>query len=191
MQLHCEEAAEPAAGLGIGQQAAPARGRDVEQRQRLVGHPETTQPVTGGVIGDLRVRTGAEIGPAHDVDDERGELVRAARQRRRPDRIDRIVLQQMRRLVDHHVPARSRRHHDRHVVIAEDVDQVAGHRARVVPRPRVEGRLAAAGLAFRHLHREAQPLEQGDGGEADVGPHGVDQAGDEQFDAGRPLRRGR
>jgi hypothetical protein len=40
--------------------------------------------------------------------------------------------------MNHHVAARSGRHDHRDVAVAEDVDQVARHRARVIPRAGVE-----------------------------------------------------
>src|SRR3546814_11868800 len=80
---------------------------------------------------------------------------------------------------------RSRRHD---VVVAfEGLDDPPRDGARILGVAGIVGRLAAAGLRPRHLDIAAGILQQLDGGEADLRPEQVDQAGDEQRDpAARP-----
>ena len=62
--------------------------------------------------------------------------------------------------------------------------RAARDRDRVGAIALVVGRLAAAGLAARHLDPAAGLLQELDRGEADRRPEQVDQAGDEQGDVG-------
>ncbi len=92
-----------------------------------------------------------------------------------------IVGEQVWRLVDHHVAAGPRRHDHGRLALAEHVDRVSRHGARVVPAAGVEGRLAAAGLPPWHFDLDARPLQHPDDGKPDLRREAVDQAGDHQL----------
>lgn len=72
---------------------------------------------------------------------------------------------------------------DDNLCIVECVELVGGHGARLVPVAGVEGRLAAAGLVFRHIDGVTEALEDSHHGHPDVWEEGVDEAGDEEGDA--------
>src|ERR1035441_7739277 len=56
----------------------------------------------------------------------------------------------------------------------ERIEEVARHRAGFGPISRVEGRLAAAGLALREIDLEAEAFENISHGEADLGEKLID-----------------
>ena len=96
-------------------------------------HAKAAQAVTGGLI----VSRSPECAPHRDaqhIDDKLRQLVGAGGERaRRVGRTRTSSFKQVRRLMDHHVAARARWHHHRHVVVAEDVDDLLRHRAGVIP----------------------------------------------------------
>ena len=122
---------------------------------------------------------------AEHVDEERGELVRARGKLSRAFRVRRIVGQQRRRLVNHHVATRAGRDDDRHVAAIEDVHEVTRHRAGVVERAGIEGRLAAAGLSGRDVDLRRRAVSSTFTTEKPTsGKQAVDEARDEQLDSG-------
>ena len=188
-EFHREQASKAATRLRIRQRTARRALDLLQQRQRLPRDAQPAKAVTGRMIREPVAGARADVGDAEHVDDELRQLVRARGQRRGARTVHRVALQQMRRLMDHHVAAGARRHDHRHVVVAEHVDQMPGHRARVVPRARVERGLPAAGLIRRHLHHHAQALEERHSGKSNLWIDGVDEAGDQKLDARRPRLR--
>ena len=71
------------------------------------------------------------------------------------------------------------------------VEEVARHRARFGAIAAVEGRLAAAGLVLREIDPVAEALEHLGHRHADPGEELVDDAGDEQGNAGRHVEKDR
>jgi hypothetical protein len=67
----------------------------------------------------------------------------------------------------------------------EDLEEPPGHGARVRPEPVVEGHLPAAGLRWRDGRIHAGPAEHGDRRRSHLRETLIDEAGDEQRDAGR------
>ena len=70
------------------------------------------------------------------------------------------------------------------VAMFEGGDGLAREVRRVAVVAAVQRRLAAAGLGLRHLDPAAGLLQQLEGGKADPGAHGIDEAGHEKADAG-------
>ncbi len=141
------------------------------------------------MVGDDTVVTRRDRAHAEDVVDEGDELVDARGERLGLGAPGRVVGQERRVVLPEHAGARARRRH--HVV--EGLEG-GDHLARDAPRrgavARVVGGLAAAGLPARHLDPAARILEQLDRGEADRRAEQIDQAGDEESDAGLPLGHG-
>ena len=85
--LHGEQAAEAAAGLGVGQRPPIDVLDGIEQGDRLIAHAEPAQAMAARMVGHAFARTGAAGCLAKDVHEELRELVRALRQAlRREDR---------------------------------------------------------------------------------------------------------
>ena len=82
-----------------------------------------------------------------------------------------------------HGRARSRGDHNI-VGILEDVEKVARHLPGFVAVAAVERRLPAAGLRLREVHLVSQAFEHFNRGHPDLGEQLIDNAGDEQRNAG-------
>ena len=94
-----------------------------------------------------------------------------------------VAVEQLRHMGAQHPGTRARGGHDI-VVAGKGVEQAAHQVLGGLAVAGVEGRLAAAGLGARHLDPAAGVLEQPDRGKAYRRSEQVDQAGDEQGDAG-------
>ena len=81
-----------------------------------------------------------------------------------------------------HIGARAGGDDHRDVVLAEDVQSVAGHSTRVVPKAAIEGRLAAAGQPSRDGERHAQALQHLRNRQSNIRRQGLNNASGEQLD---------
>ncbi len=181
---------------GAAEAAAGFRALEFDQRRaldafqqpaRLLLDAQLAQAGAGIVIGDRAVIVGDHAHHAHDVDQERDQLVGPFRQMLGAGMHRRLVLEEARIVFADH-PGAGARGRDQIVEALEQRDGAARDVLRVGAVAAVIGGLAAAGLRHRHLDRAAGALQQGHRGEADGGTEQIDQAGDEQADARLHLR---
>jgi hypothetical protein len=187
--LHREGAAEPAARLRLWQLHQVDPAHLAEQAQRPVADPQQPQGVAGRVVGHPVREVGADVGDPEHVDQELRQFVGARRQVGGGGRQALVagLLGHPGVLVADGPGAGAARHHHR-VVAGEAGDVPADQGKRLTGVAGVDVRLPAAGLRERHLDALAEPLQQPDGGLADLREHPVDQAGHEQGEAhGQPT----
>ena len=127
-------------------------------------------------------RAAGPSGVAEHVDEEAGDLVGLRGQAHGAGTPDGVLREKLRIAVRDGAGAGARRR-DEIIVGLEGRDHLAREGRRVGVVAAVAGGLAAAGLLRRHLDRASGLLEQLQGGEADLRPDRVDEAGDEQPDA--------
>ena len=141
------------------------------------------------MVGGTRRKGRIDLLDLPDPGEEGDELMGARRQLHSRLVVGRIRLEEFGIVLDDHAPAGARGGH--HVIeAAEGGDHVAGEGGGGVTVARIEGRLAAAGLGFRHLDAAACIFQQLDRRKADRRAEQVHQAGDEQGDAWRRVRHG-
>ena len=177
---HGKRAAEAAALLGLAElDQVHARDRP-HQRGRRLGAARAAG-VAGAVEGDGRVEPPGPGRHPEAVDDEIRQLPRAPAELLHRGQVG-LVLELQQRAVKEHRGARARRH-DHRVSSPVKVRTVwRTTRREAGQSPRVERRLAAAGLRLGKLDRAAEVFEHLDGRDGDVVVKGVAQARGHQLD---------
>ena len=192
--LDAEQPAEPATGFRLLALAQFEPGDGGEERARLALDAELAQARAGIVIGCRRRQPRRDPGHASHVGEKRDQLMGLGRERAGARFPFRVAGEQLGVMDADHPGARAGRR-DHVIERLEGGDQAARDFPRVAGIARIPGRLAATGLGARHRDRAAGFFEQLDGGEADGRAHQIDEAGDEQPDAGArgrpPGRRAR
>src|SRR5262249_4031724 len=133
--------------------------------------------VAGVVIGHPPLEGRRDRRHPQDLDEELRELVRLARERLRRRLEGGIVPEQTGILRLDHPGAGARRQH--HLLrLREELYRARGHEGGIAIVARVEQRHAAAGLARREVHCDAEASEELDHGHAHLGEEHLPQARD-------------
>ena len=142
---------------------------------------ETAQEMARRVVRDPCLQPRDEVRAAV-FHDELAELPAARGDGPSPMGVSRVVPEELGVLMDQHVGARSRWHHDRSIGRRQHVERMPGHLPGVGVETGVVRGLAAAGEADGHGHLEPQPLEHADDRHAHVRADLVHEAGVEEMD---------
>ena len=130
-----------------------------QQPARLLLDAELAQPRAGIVVGDAGREARVDRRDAANVDEEADQLERARRKVARRGAVGRSFIEQQGIVLLQHAGAGAGRHDDI-VEAGEGIEQAARNRPRPGTVAGIIGRLAAAGLTFRHLADAARAFKQ-------------------------------
>ncbi len=179
-----ERAAEAAAEFGLRHFREAQAGDGGEQGAGLGFDTKLAQAGAGVVVGGVGGKWRRGGGEVHDVGEKGGELVGFGGECIGLGAEIRIVIEQAGEVFGDHAGAGAGGGHDV-IVSRKGDDQAAGKVAGGFTIAGIKGGLAAARLRAGDFDETAGGFQERYGGEADAGPVQIDQAGDEEADAGR------